>query len=401
MSKYISIKIVNKDCKGMFLFADDDIKEISSVKEANKLIGKTFKIQLRTRVNGKRGKKTFSFESKKITFLKAIEFVASERTSTREVLKESGTLRKQKNQEETKKVKDKIFIEEIETFIRVKSIEVRDNTISVYKTALYTHSKPLHDKYINDIQIEDIQAIVSEFVKTKAPATIQLFERTLRVFLKDLKAPVANEWDKLKLPKVDNIKKYTLKLEDTKKIIACMREYSGTTVNGETFYIFEEIKNIFTFLLTGRRINEVLGLKYTDIDFEERTFTIPPARAKGKVELKFNIDDTLLEAILSQARINNVNLTDDPANKVLFDYCRETPRYHFQKLLTSMGLPKLRLHDIRHMLASTLIQNEVAIADVSVMLGHSSIKTTEKRYANKSPEQATRATNALNDIVKY
>ena len=35
MSKYISIKIVNKDCKGMFLFADDDIKEISSVKEAN------------------------------------------------------------------------------------------------------------------------------------------------------------------------------------------------------------------------------------------------------------------------------------------------------------------------------------------------------------------------------
>ena len=87
---------MNKDCKGMFLFADDNIKEISSVKEANKLIGKTFKIQLRTRVNGKRGKKTFSFESKKITFLKAIEFVASERTTTREVLKESGTLRKQK-----------------------------------------------------------------------------------------------------------------------------------------------------------------------------------------------------------------------------------------------------------------------------------------------------------------
>ncbi len=64
-----------------------------------------------------------------------------------------------------------------------------------------------------------------------------------------------------------------------------------------------------------------------------------------------------------------------------------------------MGLPKLRLHDIRHMLASTLIQNEVAIADVSVMLGHSSIKTTEKRYANKSPDQATRAIDALNEII--
>jgi len=65
-----------------------------------------------------------------------------------------------------------------------------------------------------------------------------------------------------------------------------------------------------------------------------------------------------------------------------------------------MGLPKLRLHDIRHMLASTLIQNKVPIADVSVMLGHSSIKTTEQRYANKSADQATRATDALNDLMR-
>lgn len=398
MSEYISIKISNKDCKGMFLLADSDIKQIVSVSEANKLIGKVFKIQLRTRVDGKRGKKTFSFEKNKITFLKAIEFVAAERTKARQILKDNGTLRKKILKDEV--VEKKIFLDEVEPFLATKSIEVRDNTIGVYKTVLNNHSKPLHDKNITDIKIDDIQAIVSELSKTKAPATVQLFERTLRVFLKDLKAPVTLEWSDLKLPEVDNLKKYTLKLDDTKKIIACMRGYSGTTVDGETFYVFEEIKNIFTFLLTGRRINEVLGLKYTDIDFEERTFTIPPTRAKGKLELKFNIDDNLLQAIQSQARINNIDLNKELPHKILFDYCRETPRYHFQKLLTSMGLPKLRLHDIRHMLASTLIQNEVAIADVSVMLGHSSIKTTEKRYANKSPDQATRATDALNSIIE-
>ncbi len=397
MSEYISINIQNKDCKGMFLFAKSKGKEIVNVSEANKLIGKVFKIQLRTRVDGVRGKKTFSFEKHKTTFLKALEFVASKRTGARKKLKEDGTLRRKI----IKKVIDskRLFIDEIDPFLDTKSIVVRDNTISVYKTALKTHAKPLHKIFIEDLQIKDIQEIVSKLSKSKAPATVQLFERSLRVFLKELKVPIASSWNELKLPIVDNVRKYTLKLEDTKRIITCMRNYSGTTVDGKTFYLFEELRNIFTFLLTGRRINEVIGLKYTDIDLENKTFTIPPARAKGKVELKFNIDDNLLQAIQSQARINNIDLNKEPQDKILFDYCRETPRYHFQKLLISMGLPKLRLHDIRHMLASTLIQNEVAIADVSVMLGHSSIKTTEKRYANKSPDQASRATNALNDII--
>lgn len=398
MSKYISIKIPNKDCKGMFLLADSDIKNIASTSEADKLIDKTFKIQLRTRVDGQRGKKTFSFDKKKITFLKAIEFVASKRADVRETLKTVGTLREQKTEDEV--IVKKTFKENIKPFLETKSIEVRPNTIEVYKTALNNHSKPLHNKYIDEIKISDIQTIISSFTKTKAPATVSIFGRTLRVFLRDLKAPVASEWSELKFPEVDNVKKYTLKIEDTKKIIAGMRAYSATVVNGETYYLYEEIRNIFTFLLTGRRINEVIGLKYSDINLENKTFTIPPSRAKGKAELHFNLDDNLLEAIESQARLNNVDLNKELPDKILFDYCRETPRYHFQKLLVSMGLPKLRLHDIRHMLASTLIQNKVPIADVSVMLGHSSIKTTEQRYANKSADQATRATDALNDLMR-
>lgn len=124
MSEYISIAIPNKDCKGMFLYCSTELNKITSTSEANKLIGKTFKIQLRTRVNGKRGKKTFTFDSSKITFLKAIESVVL-------------------------------------------------------------------------------------------------------------------EWDNLKLPTVDNLKNYTLSIEDTRKIIKAMQNYSGTTVENETFYVFE------------------------------------------------------------------------------------------------------------------------------------------------------------------
>lgn len=64
-----------------------------------------------------------------------------------------------------------------------------------------------------------------------------------------------------------------------------------------------------------------------------------------------------------------------------------------------MNLPKLRLHDIRHMIATILVQNKVAIADIRVLLGHSNIAITEDRYANKSKDQASRALDAFNDLV--
>ncbi|MEA2049699.1 MAG: tyrosine-type recombinase/integrase, partial [Campylobacterota bacterium] len=137
---------------------------------------------------------------------------------------------------------------------------------------------------------------------------------------------------------------------------------------------------------------------YSDINFETNVFRIPSNRAKGKKELVYNLDNYLIEAIQRQADVNNI--TDMTADRRIFTYTKETPRIHFQSLLKALGIQKLRLHDIRHMLGSTLVQNGVPIADISVMLGHSSIAITEERYANKTKDQATRATNALNSLVE-
>ncbi|WP_375724127.1 tyrosine-type recombinase/integrase [Arcobacter sp. KX21116] len=400
MNKYIGIEIVNKDCKGMFLECDAELDKITSIQEANKLIGKKFKIQLRTRVEGKRGKKIFTFESKKITFLKAIEYVSSKRVEVRETLKTKGTLREKRVENVSINLEEgETFLDKVETFLETKTISARPSTIQNYLTALNLHSKPLHNKSIENIAIHDVQKIINSLLSSRAPATVILYVRTLRAFLSKYKASIISEWEELSLPYVDNKVDYTLTLADTKKIIYAMKNYSGTDVEGEVFYQFEEIKNIFTFLLTGRRINEVLQLKYSDINFEDNTFKVPASTAKGKKELVFNLDKYLLEAIKSQARLNNIDLSKTLTDKKLFKYTKETPRVHFQNLLKAMGLPKLRLHDIRHMLATTLVQNKVPIADISVLLGHSSIAITEARYANKSKDQASRALSSFNDII--
>lgn len=403
MSKYISVNIPNKDCKGIYLFADTNLTIITSDKEAKSLIGGAeFKMLLQIRVDGQRGKKIFTFKTKDKTFLKALEYVASKRAELRITLKEQGTLikdKKKNSNDEILPVKE-TFIDRVEYFMKKKAISSRDSTIQNYSTALYNHSKPLHNKSINEIKLEDVQRIINNLVGKRADATVVLYARTLGAFLKNVKANISKEWDGLSLPEVNNKVDYTLNLEDTKRIIKAMRGYSGTMIDDQVFYSFEEIRNIFLFLLTGRRINEVLNLKYTDINLETKIFKIPATTAKGKKELIFNLDSYLMEAIESQARLNNINLNQSLPNKRLFKYTKETPRVHFQSLLQALGLPRLRLHDIRHMLASTLIQNKVPIADISVMLGHSSIAITESRYASKSKDQASRATDALYNIIE-
>ncbi|WP_265734126.1 hypothetical protein [Poseidonibacter lekithochrous] len=44
MGKYINIKIPNKDCKGIYLFTNSDIRCIRDSKEATKLLTNPFKL---------------------------------------------------------------------------------------------------------------------------------------------------------------------------------------------------------------------------------------------------------------------------------------------------------------------------------------------------------------------
>jgi len=394
LKRFISIDISKKDCKGIYLYANSDIKKITVLKQANSLIDINYKLQLRTKINGKTGKKTFNFNINKKSFIKALEYVASERESIRNTIEEVGTLRVVK-EEDLKEIIETTFKQRLESFLETKSISARPSTIQNYETTLKTHSKILHDKEFSSITIKDVQSIVNDLNKKRANATVVLYARTLKVFLKELNL----NWNELELPEVDNKVDYTLSLKDTKKIITAIREYSRIEVNGEVFYQYEEIKNILAFALTGRRIGEILSLKFTNFNFEDNTFTLNQSDVKGKKELTFNIDEYLLAAVQSQARLRNLDINKKPDIRV-FTYTRETPRTHFQKLLEALNLPKLRLHDIRHMLGTTLYQNGVPIQDISRMLGHSSISITEQRYAKTSKEQASNATNSFNKLME-
>jgi integrase len=65
----------------------------------------------------------------------------------------------------------------------------------------------------------------------------------------------------------------------------------------------------------------------------------------------------------------------------------------WERLREKAGVPKLRLHDLRHQFASLLVNSGRTLYDVGTILGHSSPKVTE-RYAHLSTETLLQAANA-------
>lgn len=59
----------------------------------------------------------------------------------------------------------------------------------------------------------------------------------------------------------------------------------------------------------------------------------------------------------------------------------------------------MRIHDFRHLLGFTLVNNNVSIESISKALGHSKITTTQ-RYSNQKEQMAKDAVDVFLSIAK-
>jgi integrase len=71
----------------------------------------------------------------------------------------------------------------------------------------------------------------------------------------------------------------------------------------------------------------------------------------------------------------------------------------FNTLVRELGLPPIRLHDLRHGAATLALASRTDLKVIQQMLGHSSIVTTADTYTSVLPETAHRAAQATADMV--
>ena len=71
----------------------------------------------------------------------------------------------------------------------------------------------------------------------------------------------------------------------------------------------------------------------------------------------------------------------------------------FKHKLTSVGLPNIRFHDLRHTTASLLLEKNVHPKIVSELLGHSTVTLTLNTYSHIINPLSSVAADALDEIV--
>ncbi|MBR6098569.1 tyrosine-type recombinase/integrase [bacterium] len=70
----------------------------------------------------------------------------------------------------------------------------------------------------------------------------------------------------------------------------------------------------------------------------------------------------------------------------------------FHSLLNKAKIKNFRFHDLRHTVATRLVEMGIDLVVVQEILGHSKITTTQ-RYAHPVPQRKLDAVNVLNNYV--
>ena len=118
--------------------------------------------------------------------------------------------------------------------------------------------------------------------------------------------------------------------------------------------------------LSGGRRSEVLGLKWTDIDFEKGTVHMPGTKNQTSDRI-IPLFDSL------KAIVNGLS----QHSEYLFNFKPDYVSKNFSKLLKGR-----HLHELRHTFATRCLENEVGMKTLQMWLGHSTYEQTANTYSH-------------------
>ena len=170
---------------------------------------------------------------------------------------------------------------------------------------------------------------------------------------------------------------------------------------------------------TGVRRGELLGLRWSDINWEKRTMGItqtvgPDGHGRPRVKQRtktdagqriVELDDACIAALQTQRASQEEQRQTAGArwqdSDLVFASRVGTPLnpnnlYRvYLRLIDVAGLPRISLHDLRHTHATLMIEQGEQIHVVSQRLGHKRVSTTMDIYVKVMPGQQRKAAEAF------
>lgn len=307
----------------------------------------------------------------------------------------------------------------ISYYLAAQTVEKKFNT--------YLKERHLDNKPISAITVRDVQMFLNSFNTTEhkySQESVKGYRRILRVLFNEA---MRYEWI-TKNPvcgtKVGATKGDVCLKEVNEKQVFSIKESQEflCALDAAQEKHIQFVIPIKLMLLTGMRIAEIHGLRWSDIDFDNRIIHVRRNRlyAQGfgwyeklpKTKTSFRdipIPQTLIADL--ETYKDWFRLADSSFDDKLDEYYiasninRESTRTNsigpwLKDFENRHGFKNVTPHGLRHTYCSILLSQNVPIQTVSKYIGHSDSTVTLKVYSHFIPDTQDKAIQALNAIIK-
>jgi integrase len=282
----------------------------------------------------------------------------------------------------------------LETWLRTHVAErmsagrLRPSTVASYRSHVVGHLTPSVGRVklgkLSPQHVRQLHADLRD--KGLSPATIGRVHATLRKALSDAEADelvVRNVAKVVPPPSAPRPEVEALTLDQARTLLAAVRD--------------DRYGAAYVLMLTvGLRLGEVLGLRWSDVDLEGAGLRVRRQLRRVDGALVFSEPKSSrsrravsLPAVAVEALVRHrARQTVTTLDGLVFPSSVGTPmeprnlQRHWYGLRERLGLPTVRLHDLRHSAASLMLAGGVPMRAVMETLGHSSIALTADTYSH-------------------
>lgn len=313
---------------------------------------------------------------------------------------------------------EKTVADWVDTWRVVYADDIKDSTQTRYDIDIRLRVLP----YLGNIRLNDLKPMMIRELYNTAVAdglsgkSVKNLHGTLHRILQDAvnnEVVSRNAADGVKIPKSAKPPEEMKPLKDG-EVPIFLDAIRGTQFEA-LFYVD---------LFTGLREGEILGLTWENVDFERKRITIEHQLPKtqrrnkpvtfatvknGKSRTLSAPDDvfTMLKRVKAQQAREQLQAGKQWKNEKNLVFTDEIGQYlnystvykAFKSIVSQIGKPDMRIHDLRHTYATLSIQNGVDIKTVSESLGHATVAFTLDRYGHVTETMLTQSATKLQQYI--
>lgn len=256
--------------------------------------------------------------------------------------------------------------------------ELDDKTVKAYRIDLRQFFEHIH---LDELKKSNIEDYITDLHKTYKQKTIKRKLASIKAFynyLEEEELIVENPFRKIKVKfKEEIVLPRIVMREEIERLLNYM--YSSANRTDKCTLWLRDVAVVETFFATGARVYEISNMKKDCIDLNSGLICL---RGKGKKERYVQIGSAEVLRLLKNYYEANIQAINNSGyffiNSRGRRFTEQSIRIMIKKYVTDAGIERnITPHMFRHSVATFLIEEGVDISCVQMILGHSSIKTTQ------------------------